>query len=151
MTKSNESSNRALILLAPGFEEGDIVYCLNRLRAAGVPVCLASISAGLIQSSHGLTIRPDKTLDQLEPGAVYRLIIVPGGRQSTSLLLTDPRVHRLFAAVRDNKGVVAAMSSAAPVLAQAGVDGKMDNGNFIVQRNNDIIAFSDRLVNLCLV
>jgi 4-methyl-5(b-hydroxyethyl)-thiazole monophosphate biosynthesis len=143
-------NNHALVLLAPGFEEGDVIYCLDRLRAAGVAVSLAAISLGLIKSAHGLSIRPDCTLDQLPADVSYRLVIVPGGRQSTAVLLTDPRIHRLLNAVRDNGGVLAAMASAAPTLAEAGVDRNVGFDKFIVQQDNDIAAFSDQLLNLCL-
>lgn len=145
-----DGSGQILILLAPGFEEGDAIYCLDRLRRAGLPVSLVSVSAGLIRSRHGLSVRPDRLIEGGNGESPPRLILIPGGRESTAVLLTDPRVHRLFAAARDGGGTIAAMATAAPVLSEAGVAAAMPPERFLTQGRDDVAAFSERLLNRCL-
>jgi putative intracellular protease/amidase len=140
---------KVAILIAPSFEEGTVVYCLDRLRDAGLSVLLISSSAGLINGLHGLSIRPDLTLDQINHTMNFHLAIVPGSRQCTTSLLADPRVHELFDATWQNGGCVVAAGTAAPVLAQARV-GAAYPSQYITQGDMSLPMFADHLINLVL-
>lgn len=145
---SGTLSNRVLILLAPGFEERGTIYLLDHMREEGLPVSLVSLTAGLVTGLHGLTVRPDYSLDQLMTKGPYQLIIVPGGRQCTSSLVTDPRVHQLLDATLKSDGFVAATVTAEPILTQAGVPAASDRPRFIPQKDMEVEEFTSKLVNL---
>lgn len=141
-------NGRILILIAPGFAEGATVVCLERLREAGLPVSLVGLSAGLFTGRHGLTVRPDCSLDQLSLAIPQRLVIVPGGSQSTTSLLSDPRVHQLLSVTLESSGYVVAMSSAESHLAQAGIPVPSQASRYIAQSNIELERFIHRLINI---
>ncbi len=141
------NSGKVVFLLAAGFEEGSAVYCLNRLREAGIAVSLVGVSAGLISGAHGLTVRPDCTLGQVTAIPSPKVVFIPDGKKSISALLSDPRVHRLMAATVEDNGVIAAMPEAAAVL---GGEGKTAVSPIITQPNGNLDKFTDQLINLII-
>lgn len=141
---------KILILLASGFEEGSSIYCLDRMREAGLPVSVVGISAGWIKGVHGVTVRTDYSLDQLTPEMPYQLVVVSGGRQCVSSLLADPRVRRLFESTLKNEGFVATMLSAELALVQAGIPALSTDSHFVQQGNMNIDEFTNRLIELVL-
>lgn len=142
------TSDKIFILLAPGFEESTVVFCLEQMREAGLSVSLVSLSTGLVSGLHGLVLRPDYSLDQLPTGFFPRLIIVPGGRQCTSSLIADPRVHKLLETTWSNEGFVATTFMATPLFNQAGIPAYSEKSYFISQENMGISEFANRLINL---
>jgi putative intracellular protease/amidase len=145
----HSASNRVVIILAHGFAEGETIWCLDRLREAGLPVSLVSLSAGLLNGQHGLAVRPDYSLDQLPLAAgPPRLVIAPGGRQCITSLLADPRVHQLFDATLNNKGFVAGMGTAEPLLNQIVFSTSPHAAHFVPQGALAIDDFVGRLINL---
>lgn len=148
-TQDNQpQKKRTLILLAPGFEEGPIVYCLDRMREAGLPVSLVGVSPGWIKGLHGISVRTDYSLEQLVPEIPCQLVVVSGGRQCVSSLLADPRVRRLFESIRENEGFVAAMLSAEPSLVQAGISTLSTDSHFFQRGDMTIDEFANRLIEL---
>lgn len=141
-------NNKVLILLAPGFEEKTTIYLLDHIREAGLPVSLVSLTAGLVTGLHGLSVRPDCSLEQLTTRTPHRLIIVPGGRQCTSSLVTDPRVHQLLEVTLKNDGFVAATLTAEPLLMQVGIPAPSDKPRFIPQKDIEVEEFANLLINL---
>lgn len=148
MHPTTPPNNNVLILLAPGFEAGPMVYCLEHMRDAGIPVSLIGLASGVIPSVHGLAIRPDCSLNQIMPEDSPRLVIVPGGAQSISSLIADPRVHRMFDAALANGGFVATMSGADSILEKAGIFSPSQRTRFLSQGNLKISKFSSHLINL---
>ena len=145
--KSTFLSDRAAILLAPGFEEGDIIYCLDRLRDAGITVDVVGLTTGLIRGIHGVVVRPDHSLDQLLPEQIFSTVIVPGGQQSTNALLADPRVHRMLKSTLSKGGWLAALLSAEPILKQFGFPNEAEQTQFVAQRDACIMAFTNQLID----
>lgn len=145
---SSSANNKVLILLASGFEERVTVYLLDRMRETGLQVSLVSLTSGLATGLRGLVVRPDYSLDQLKAGIPYQLIIIPGERQCTSTLITDPRVHRLLEVTLKNDGFVAATSTAEPLLTQVGIPTPSDRSRFIPQKDMEVEEFTGMLVNL---
>lgn len=111
MSTLNQLKN-VCILLAPGFEEGSAIYCVEKLRAFGLSVSLVSLSSGLVNSKHGVSIKPDYLIDEMDQ---CQLVLIPGGTNSTASLMTDPRTH-LF--LEKQNGFLAAMETAVPLLKQ---------------------------------
>lgn len=147
---ANGSVAKVLILVAPGFEERGVVYTLVTLREAGLPVSLVSLSSGLISGLHGLTIRPDYTMEQVVPDMPGRMVIIPDGQQCVSSLLADPRVHRLMDATVHREGYVATMLVAGQLLAQAGIPRDGASPHFIDQKDLSIPDFTNQLLNQML-
>lgn len=147
---ANGTPAKVLILIAPGFEERGVVYVLATLREATLPVALVSLSAGLVTGLHGLTVRPDYTMEQVVPDLPGRLVIVPDGQQCVSALLADPRVHRLFEATIRDRGHVATMLVAGQELARAGIPANGSAGRFLNQGDQSVADFTNNLLNLLL-
>lgn len=93
--------SQVFILIAPDFDEQAVVECLCMLRSEGIATSLVSISNRLVTGAHGLTIKPDLLLTQLEQKQRttnlrrYTLIISGGQTMSTALQI-DPRITYLI-------------------------------------------------------
>lgn len=140
--------DRILILLAPGFEESPLVYCMEQMREAGLGVSLVSASSGLVRGRRGLVVQTDGSFTQLNREQRYRLIVVPGGREAIAYLLNDPRFHRLVESTLHGEGFVAAMRSAVPLLAQTGIPQPAFQDHFIAQDDMEIEGFTRHLIQL---
>lgn len=107
--RKHAHQHQTFILIAPGFEERFVVYCLCSIREKGTPVWLVGLTTKLVHGLRGLVIQPDFPLTQLEeliPFQTSHQLILPGEQECAALLLSDPRVHRLVTAVVDAKGYV---------------------------------------------
>lgn len=133
-----------LIVVAGGFDEEMVVGYLAELRRAGLATAVVGPAAGALTGCHGLTIRPDLSLAELDPGQGARLVVMPGGVGSAGTLLTDPRLHTLLAAA----GHVAITKEAASAFVEAGLIGRLGEPNIVVQGGEEGSAFVDRLVAL---
>ncbi|MBK8989588.1 MAG: DJ-1/PfpI family protein [Chloroflexi bacterium] len=142
--------NRALILVAPGFEEAAAVYCLTHLRKASLPVSLVGLASGQVTGWYGLSVRPDLTLDEVEDYGAPKLVVISGGRQCATMLLTDPRVHRLLNMLIEQEGRVGVMRTAVPVIAQSGLLSASTNVHYVMQNEEDMDGFVMELVHLIL-
>jgi putative intracellular protease/amidase len=147
VTRSPARQKRALILIAPGFEEEAVVCCLSRLREAGIAVSLVGLSASLVRGEHGLAVRPDTSLERLLNSAPPWLVLVPGGAACASALMADPRVHQLLAATASQGGQIAATFNVQSILANV-LPSAFSGNSLIVQQNDlDLNEFAERLVN----
>ena len=140
------SQNQTLILIAPGFREESVVQCLSQMREAGLAVSLVGLSAGLIRSLHGVVMLPDCSLEQLSPLGSPQLVIVPGGKQSVSALLADPRVHKLLDDTLENGGFVAATTTAQIVLAEANYPKSGREAHFLTQEGLEMGEYVKQLI-----
>jgi 4-methyl-5(b-hydroxyethyl)-thiazole monophosphate biosynthesis len=127
-------AKKALVLLAPGFEEVEAVTPIDYLRRAGVEVTTAAVG-GVGESrdlagSHGITVRADTTLAALvaEAGGIPGLcraldaVVLPGGMPGASNLAASADTAALLKAMTQEDKVVAAIcASPALVLAPLGL------------------------------
>jgi hypothetical protein len=117
------NQSRAFILIAPDFDEPSVVQCLCTLRSEGIATSVVSISDRLVTGVHGLTIKPDLLLTQLEQKQRtivphrYTLIISGGQTMSTSLQI-DPRIQQLIETTFVHGGTVVFMSPVPDSLAE---------------------------------
>ena len=144
-------NKHAIILLATGFDATSTVYTLDQLRAANFHVQLISLQKGLIQSKHGLWIKPDASLETADLTCPPDLVVMPDGEGCAILLLRDPRVHRLLEWVVDNQGAVAALPASESGLYRTSAMHNIPQQQFInkLPGNGDgqsMIAFVDQLV-----
>lgn len=109
-------SKRAVVVLAPGFEEIEALAPVDSLRRAGVTVTLAGLGGTTIRSTREVGILADTTFDQIReaPDA----LILPGGMPGSENLGKSEAVRRLAVATRDAGGILAAIC-AAPALTLA--------------------------------
>lgn len=110
------SGSNVLLLIAPGFEEGPVIYFVAKMRQAGLAIQLVGLSPRLIRSQHGIAVRPDVLLGRLPSVMNHRLVIVPGGVQCVSTLLAEPRVYRLLEETITRGGFLAATLTAQELL-----------------------------------
>lgn len=140
-------NHKVLILLASGFEEVPVVYCLGQMREAGIGVALVGLSGGPVGSTHGLVVKPDCSLEQVPQTVPYKLIILPGDKECVSALVADPRVHRLMSQTVGNDGYVGVMPVAETVLRTGGFITPNNESHFVIQKNG-LEVFAQKLVHL---
>jgi hypothetical protein len=103
------SKQCALVILADGFEETETIGLLSLLRQAGLHVKSVGLTSGLVSSAHGIWLKPDLTLtdvERLNGGMFISLVILPAGSESLDRLETDPRVHKLLRRVVARHGQI---------------------------------------------
>lgn len=111
---------RALVLLAPGAEEMEVVIVTDVLRRAGIEVLLAGVAGNEpAVCSRNVRIVPDCVLD-LAVGPMD-LVVLPGGGQGAELLASSERVHQLLQKQDKAGKLIGAICAAPIVLVAAGV------------------------------
>ena len=106
--------------LAPGFEEIEAVTIIDVLRRAGITVTVAGTEPGPIRGSHGITITPDTTIDQVDADGLD-MVALPGGMPGTLNLRDSSGVRALVDRVALRGRYTAAICAAPMVLAAAGL------------------------------
>lgn len=112
----------ALVPLAPGFEQIEAVTIIGVLRRAGVDVTVAATTAVEVESSHGLTVHADATLEQAAaPDRRFDAVVLPGGMPGAAHLRDDERVRAALQRVVADGGIAAAVCAAPIALEAAGL------------------------------
>lgn len=119
---------RILIMATNGFEQSELFEPLERLRARGATVDVASPERGEIRGwdtdDWGRTVAVDLTLDAVDTHA-YDALVLPGGQINPDLLRVDERALRIIHAFLDAGKVVAAICHAPWLLIEAdALDGR---------------------------
>jgi 4-methyl-5(b-hydroxyethyl)-thiazole monophosphate biosynthesis len=123
------------VFLAPGFEEIEAVTVIDVLRRADIQVTVAGLSEGEITGSHEITVRPDKTLDEIQPES-FDMVVLPGGLPGTDHLREDPRVRAFVRHMAESGKYTCAICAAPTVLKAAGVaTGRAVTSHPIVQED----------------
>ena len=101
-------------MLAPGFEEAEALVPADMLRRAEIETALVSIAGETVAGSHGIGVKADMLLDQVDLAGAD-MIVLPGGGAGYQNLGEEPRVERL---VREaaGRGIWVAAICAAPTL-----------------------------------
>jgi len=116
----SHTSPEIWVLLAHGFDAQLVTEMTTYARLAAHSVILIGLIAGPQRSELGISLNPDRTLEQL-PARRAPVVVFPGGKAATTALLRDPRVHRLCEAVWNQGGQVVAASSERALLQVSGV------------------------------
>jgi len=109
-----------LVPLAQGCEEMEAVTIVDILRRAGVDVVTAGLDAAPVKASRGITIVPDKSLDEALKQD-YDMIALPGGLPGADNLNNDARIHAVLKKMADSGKFTGAICAAPIVLAHAGL------------------------------
>lgn len=97
---------RALMPLAPGSEDLELVVLADVLTRAGVEVLRVAPSLEPVALQHGTRIVPDLTLEQARE-LPFDVLAIPGGERGASALDADPSLAHLLTRCR-NEGLIAA-------------------------------------------
>jgi 4-methyl-5(b-hydroxyethyl)-thiazole monophosphate biosynthesis len=122
----------ALVILAEGFEEIEVVAPVDVLRRAGVEVTTASTGDGMhVTGRNGVTVHANTTLSAVGE-ARFGCVVVPGG-PAVAQLRKDPRVAALLRRQIECGGWIAAICAAPAVLKDAGIlEGRRFTAHFSV-------------------
>ena len=111
---------KVAVFLAPGFEEIEAVIPIDVLRRAEVEVIVAGLQPGPVTGSHGITIQPDATIEEVRPEDVD-MVVLPGGLPGTDNLREDGRVREFIRKMDEAGKYTCAICAAPTVLKAAGV------------------------------
>lgn len=112
------------ILLGTGFEETEAIAPCDLLRRAGVETCFAGIGAQTVTGSHGIAVKADVTLDEIDFDAM-QMVVLPGGLRGVQSISQSRQALELVRRAYDDGKYVAAICAAPTILAALGItDGK---------------------------
>ena len=113
-------SNKAIIILAEGFEEIEAIVAIDVLRRAGIEVTTAGLDNLKVQGSHGITIVADTLMEKTNSD--FDVCVFPGGMPGATHLGCSKTVQGLIEKMNADKKLIAAIcASPAIVLAPTGV------------------------------
>lgn len=148
---------KVMVILSPGFEEGETVEIIDILRRAEFLCESVSIAGKEVSGTHGITVLADKVLgENLEDYLQYDMIVLPGGWRGTDHMLADERVLKLVRYYDEHDRFVAAMCAAPNVLAKAGItkgrtvtsypgpkcEPNFQDANYV----QDVVAFDGKMI-----
>ena len=74
----NRSKFKAVVLTADKFEDLEVFFPAFRLLEHGWQVTIAAPDTREISGDHGYVLKPDKSIDEINPDE-FNLLIIPGG------------------------------------------------------------------------
>lgn len=108
-----------LVLMAPGFEEIELIAPIDILRRLGIGVVTAGLEGRSVKGAHGITIQADTLMVDAD-AEKFDGIILPGGGASWTLR-DNPRVKKLVRDFMASGKLVSAICAAPIALEAAGV------------------------------
>lgn len=112
---------KALIFLAPGYEEVEMLTVVDMLRRAEIDIDMVSITKELeVTGSHNITIKADTVFEEADLTNAQALIL-PGGIPGTPNLKAYEPLCEALKAFDQEKKVVAAVCAAPTVLSSLGI------------------------------
>jgi len=101
---------KALVLLAAGAEEMEVVITVDVLRRGGVTTVLGGVAGfGLVECSRGVKLFPDALLEDALKMGPFDIIIIPGGLQGAEALATSEKVGAILRGQEERGGWIAAI------------------------------------------
>ena len=108
------------ILLGTGFEEIEALAPCDILRRGGVQVALVGVNGPEITGGHGITVRADLTVEQLDR-AQLEMIVLPGGLGGVQAMGASPAAMEAVAWAYAHDKWVAAICAAPTLLPRLGI------------------------------
>lgn len=108
------------ILLGEGFEEAEAIVPGDLLRRAGVPAAFVGLEGLEVQSSHGITVAADLTLEQVDPEEM-EMLVLPGGMGGVESIQMNLFATALIQKAWDQGCWLAAICAAPSILAHLGL------------------------------
>lgn len=110
---------KVMVLLANGFEEIEALAAVDIIRRANLICDMVSIGEEMVETSHGMFIKADRTIENIEE--IYDAIVLPGGMPGAKNLKEDERVIKLVKKFNDEGKLIGAICAAPIVLYAAGI------------------------------
>jgi 4-methyl-5(b-hydroxyethyl)-thiazole monophosphate biosynthesis len=111
---------KALVVLAPGFEEIEATTIIDVLRRAQIEVTVAALAEPVVPGSHGIKLVADTVLASVD-ASTFDGLVLPGGLPGAHHLRDDSRVIALVRDFVQRQKYVGAICAAPIVLEAAGV------------------------------
>ena len=137
------------ILLADGFEEAEALVPADLLRRAGVQVSLVGLDGPEITGGHGITVKADLVLEQVEQDAM-QMLVLPGGLGGVESIQMNLFATALIQRALNQGCYVAAICAAPTILANLGALDRRkavcypgmeeEMGSAVVQRGSAVVV-----------
>lgn len=111
---------KALVFLAPGFEEIETATVVDVLRRSGVEVTVTGLVHSAIEGGHALKFIPDKSIDETDVKD-FDAVICPGGNPGYKNLRKNKMVLAMVKEAFNAGKLVAAICAGPAVLSDAGI------------------------------
>ena len=112
------------VFLAEGFEETEALAPVDVMRRAKLDVKTVGVTGEYVTSSHGVPIKADITIDNIDLDDVQG-VVLPGGMPGTLNLEANKKVLGAVKYSCENGKIVAAICAAPSILGHLGIlDGK---------------------------
>ncbi len=111
---------KALVLIADGTEEMEVVTVIDVLRRAQIDVTVAGLTGEPITASRGVRLIPDRGIEGLS-ATQFDALVLPGGNGGAEAFEGDQRVLALIREASQNGVLLGAICAAPRVLYAAGV------------------------------
>lgn len=103
------------VFLAGGFEEIEAISAIDILRRAGLEVLTVCVgSEPFVAGAHGIIIKADKNISELDLTERPEMIVLPGGATSAERMLFNKRMENYILKVAADESVKVAAICAAP-------------------------------------
>lgn len=104
------------ILLGTGFEEIEAITPIDLLRRAGIPVMTVGVNGKVVSGSHGIPIRADITIEEMDLTNM-EMILLPGGLRGVASIRASSEAMEALRFAWDNDKFTAAICAGPTVLA----------------------------------
>jgi protein deglycase len=112
-----------VVLMAPGFEESELVVPVDLLRRGGVEVKIAGVEALEVESSHGIHFTADMLLQDVALEQA-EMVFVPGGLGGVNHILASELACGVLRKAKEQDKYLAAICAGPTVLSRLGlIDG----------------------------
>ncbi|KRT85851.1 hypothetical protein AMK59_439 [Oryctes borbonicus] len=116
-SSDSKMSKRALIFLAPGYEELEFISAVDILRRAGIDVSIAGIpDKNPVLSARNVAIVPDISLSEAFNAGTFDVLLLPGGLGGSKAMAESEEVGKLLKDQEANGRKVAAICAAPTAL-----------------------------------
>lgn len=108
------------ILLGEGFEESEAIVPADLLRRAGVAVSFVALEGEAVTGGHGITVKADLSLDQVDADGM-EMLLLPGGLGGVESIMLNLFAMALVQKAYDMGCWLCAICAAPTILAHLGL------------------------------
>ncbi len=109
------------VFLANGFEETEAIAPIDILKRAGAEVVTVGVGSDRITGSHGITVIPDVTEQDVLLTDKVDMIVLPGGMPGTLNLEKSAAVQAAMKFCAENGKLIGAICAAPSIIGKAGL------------------------------
>ena len=133
------SEQRAAVLLADGFEEGESLFVIDILRRASIGCDSVSIDQEMVRGGHDIYVKADRIISK-EIFDDYDMVVIPGGMPGAANLRDCELVIDWVKKFDEEKKYVAAICAGPMVLKQAGISTGRTLTSYPADKYRDMFA-----------